>query len=144
MSNAGATRGTGATSSRNRGRAANVALWALRALRALLAPVFAMAGLAKLGGVPAMVEMFATIGVGQWFRYVVGALEISGAVGVLIPRLSGPAALGLVCLMAGATLTNLFVLGASPLLPIGLLVAGAVVARGGWPQTAALAGRTRR
>ncbi len=141
MGNAGATRGTGAASARNRGRAANVALWALRAL---LAVVFAMAGLAKVFGDPAMVEMFATVGVGQWFRYVVGALEILGAVGVLIPRLSGPAALGLVCLMAGAALTNLFVLGASPLLPLGLLVAGAVVARGGWPQTAAPAGRTRR
>jgi putative oxidoreductase len=32
-------------------------------------------------GDPAMVEMFATIGIGQWFRYVVGALEIAGAVG---------------------------------------------------------------
>ena len=141
MSNAGARRGTGAASSRNGGRAANVALWALRAL---LAVVFAMAGLAKVFGDAAMVEMFATIGVGQWFRYVVGALEISGAVGVLIPRLSGPAALGLVCLMVGATLANLFVLGASPLLPIGLLVASAVVAWGRWPRTGAPAGRTRR
>ena len=141
MSNAGATRGTGAASTRNGGRAANVALWALQALLTLQ---FAMAGLAKIFGDPAMVDMFATIGVGQWFRYVVGALEIAGAVGVLIPRLSGPAALGLVCLMAGAALTNLFVLGANPLLPIGLLVASAVVARGRWPQTAALAGSIRR
>jgi uncharacterized membrane protein len=47
--------------------------------------------------------MFATIGIGQWFRYVVGALELAGAVGVLIPRLSGLAALGLIGLMAGAT-----------------------------------------
>ena len=141
MSNAGATRGTGAASTRNGGRAANVALWALQALLALQ---FAMAGLAKIFGDPAMVDMFATIGVGQWFRYVVGALEIAGAVGVLIPRLSGPAALGLVCLMAGAALTNLFVLGTNPLLPIGLLVASAVVARGRWPQTAALDGSIRR
>jgi putative oxidoreductase len=141
MSNAGATRGTGAASTRNGGRAANVALWALQALLALQ---FAMAGLAKIFGDPAMVGMFATIGDGQWFRYVVGALEIAGVVGVLIPRLSGPAALGLVCLMAGAALTNLFVLGANPLLPIGLLVASAVVARGRWPQTMALAGSIRR
>jgi len=91
MSNAGATRGTGAASTRNGGRAANVALWALQALLALQ---FAMAGLAKIFGDPAMVDMFATIGVGQWFRYLVGALEVSGAVGVLIPRLSGAAALG--------------------------------------------------
>ena len=141
MTDTGTATETRAASAGSGGRAANAALWALQTLLAL---VFAMAGLAKVGGDPAMVEMFATIGVGQWFRYVVGALEISGAVGVLIPRLSGPAALGLVCLMAGAALTNLFVLGASPLLPICLLVAGAVVARGGWPQTAALAGRTRR
>ena len=141
MSNAGATRGTGAASTRNGGRAANVALWALQALLALQ---FAMAGLAKIFGDPAMVDIFATIDVGQWFRYVVGGLEIAGAVGVLIPRLSGPAALGLVCLMAGAALTNLFVLGTNPLLPIGLLVASAVVARGRWPQTAALAGSIRR
>ena len=141
MSNAGATRGTGAASTRNGGRAANVALWALQALLALQ---FAMAGLAKIFGDPAMVDMFATIGAGQWFRYVVGALEIAGAMGVLIPRLSGPAALGLVCLMAGAALTNLFVLGTNPLLPIGLLVASAVVARGRWPQTAALDGSIRR
>jgi uncharacterized membrane protein len=109
-------------------------------LQALLALVFGMAGLAKVFGDPAMVEMFATVGVGQWFRYVVGAFEISGAVGVLIPRLSGPAALGLVCLMAGATLTNLLVLGASPAIPIGLLVVSALVAWGRWPRIEALLG----
>ena len=87
-----------------------------------------MAGLAKVFGDPAMVEMFATIGIGRWLRYVVGALEIAGAVGVLVPQLSGLAALGLVCLMAGATLTNLFVLGASPLLPLVLLAVSALVA----------------
>ena len=141
MSTSGTTRGSRDAPPRNRGRAVTVALWALQALLALM---FAMAGPAKIFGEQAMVEMFATIGIGQWFRYAVGTLEIFGAVGVLIPRVSGPAALGLVCLMAGAALTNLFVLGASPLLPLGLLVAGAVVARGGWPQTATLAGRTRR
>ena len=36
-----------------------------------------------------MVEMFATIGIGQWFRYVVGVLELAGAARVLLPRLSG-------------------------------------------------------
>ena len=118
-----------------------IALWALQALLAL---VFAMAGLAKVFGDPAMVEMFATIGIGQWFRHVVGALEISGAVGVLMPRFSGLAALGLACLMAGAILTNVFVLDASPLLPIGLLVASAVVAWGRRSQTGAQDGGIRR
>jgi putative oxidoreductase len=141
MSNTSTTRGTQASPARGRGRALNIALWALQALLALM---FAMAGLSKVFGDPAMVEMFATIGVGQWFRYVVGALEISGAVGILVPRLSGPAALGLVCLMAGAILTNLLVLGASPLLPLGLLVASAVVAWCRRPSTRTEAVRTRR
>ena len=48
-----------------------------------------MAGWAKVFGSSAMVEMFAIIGIGQWFRYVVGTLELAGAVGVLIPGLSG-------------------------------------------------------
>jgi putative oxidoreductase len=118
-----------------RRRVPNIALWALQTLLAIMV---AMAGLAKVFGDPAMVEMFATIGVGQWFRYVVGALEIAGAVGVLVPRLSGLAALGLVCLMAGATLTNIFVLGASPLLPLVLLAVSALVALGRWPRTRTL------
>jgi putative oxidoreductase len=141
LSTSGTTRGSQDAPPRNGGRVVTIALWALQALLALM---FAMAGLAKIFGDPAMVEMFATIGIGQWFRYVVGGLEISGAVGVLIPRLSGLAALGLVCLMAGAILTNLLVLDASPLLPIGLLVAGAVVAWARRPRTGAPNGEIRR
>ncbi len=141
MSNIGTTRETRDTPTAGRGRALNIALWVLQVL---LAIVFAMAGLAKVFGDGAMVEMFATIGVGQWFRYVVGALEIAGAVGVLIPRLSDLAALGLLCLMVGAFLTNVFVLGASPWLPIGLLVVSALVAWGRWSRTRELfAGFTR-
>ena len=142
MSDTGTTReGTRATPATSRGRAVNLAL---RVPQALLALMFAMAGFAKVGGDPAMVEMFATIGVGQWFRYVVGALEISGAVGVLVPRLSGPAALGLVCLMVGAILTNLFVLGASPVLPLALLLASVLVARGRRARSGALLGHLWR
>ena len=123
------------------GRALGIVLWALQILLALQ---FAMAGLAKVFGDPAMVEMFATIGIGQWFRYVVGALELAGAVGVLIPRLSGLAALGLGCLMIGATLTHLFVLGASPLLTIVLFVVSVLVAWGRWPRTRTLLAASRR
>jgi putative oxidoreductase len=115
----------------------NFTLWVLQALLALQ---FAMAALAKMGGDPTMVEMFATIGIGQWFRYVIGALEIAGAIGLLIPRLSGLAALGLVCLMVGASLTNLFVLGTSPLLTVGLMVVSALVAWGRRARTRALLG----
>jgi putative oxidoreductase len=115
-----------------RRRALTIALWALQALLALM---FTMAGFAKVSGSPAIVEMFATIGIGQWLRYVVGALEIAGAVGVLIPRLSGLAALGLIGLMAGATLTNVLVLSASPLLPVALMLVSALIAWDRWPPT---------
>lgn len=123
-----------------KGRALGAALWALQVL---LAVQFAFAGVLKVTGDPAMVEMFATIGVGQWFRYGVGALEVAGAVGVLIPRLSGLAALGLVCLMVGATVTNVFVLGTNPLAPLVALLMAVLVARGRWRQTL-LGGSGRR
>jgi putative oxidoreductase len=136
MSDTGMTSGTPATPETSTRHAVNIfALWALQAVLALM---FAMAGLAKVGGDAAMVEMFAIIGIGQWFRYVVGALELAGAVGVLIPWLSGLAALGLVGLMAGATLTNVLVLDTSPLLPIVLFVVSSMVAWGRWPRTRTL------
>lgn len=141
VSDTGTTRGMRTASAAGRRRVLKVALWALQVL---LAVVFAMAGLSKVFGDPAMVDMFATIGVGQWFRYLVGMLEISGAVGVLIPRLSALAALGLACLMVGATLTNLFALGVSPLPTVGLLVASALVAWGRSPQTGGLLGGSER
>jgi putative oxidoreductase len=62
----------------------------------------------------------------------------------LIPRLSGLAALELVCLMAGATLTNVLVLDTNPLLPIALMLLSTVVALGRWPRTRALASNTTR
>ena len=141
MSNAGTTRETRHAPAATRRRGVNIALWVLQILLALQ---FVMAGLAKVFGDPAMVEMFTTIGIGQWFRYVVGALELAGAVGVLIPRTSGLAALGLVCLMSGAAFTNVVVLGASPFLPIVLLVVAALVAWGRWPQTRSLVAGSKR
>jgi putative oxidoreductase len=108
-------------------RAVNLALWVLQAL---LAVQFAAGGLAKLAGAPELVELFATIGAGQWLRYVVGALEVAGAVGLLVPRLTRLAALGLATLMVGATVTNLFIIHERPWLPVGLLLVAAVIAWG--------------
>ena len=99
--------------------------------RALLALTFLGAGASKLVGEPVMVTMFADIGAGQWLRYAVGALEVAGAVGVLVPRLSTLAATGLALLMIGATATNLTVLEAAPWSPLVLLVLAALVAWAG-------------
>lgn len=106
-------------------RAATIAGWVLRVALALQ---FLGAGVVKLIGDPAMVDMFATIGAGQWLRYLVGVLEVSGALGLLVPRLAALAALGLAGLMLGATLTNVFILQVSPVLTLALLaVAGTIV-----------------
>ncbi|MCA0145724.1 DoxX family protein [Blastococcus sp. LR1] len=107
-------------------------------LRLGLAAVFAGAGLAKLAGDAAMVEMFADIGAGQWLRYAVGSCELLAAGGLVLPRLAGPAACGLVGLMIGATLTNLFVLEVSAAVTLVLLAASAVVAWARWDDVRAL------
>jgi uncharacterized membrane protein YphA (DoxX/SURF4 family) len=128
-------RGIAVTRAAPAARAANVALWVLQVVLALQ---FAGGGLLKLIGSPEMVDLFASVGAGQWLRYVVGALELAGAVGLLVPRLQGLAALGLAGLMVGATATNLFVLGESAWLPVGLLLVSVLIARGRWARTAAL------
>jgi uncharacterized membrane protein YphA (DoxX/SURF4 family) len=91
----------------------------------LLAGMFAMAGLGKLIGRPGMVAEFEVIGLGQWFRYFTGAVEMAGAIGLLIPRFSRMAALGLAVVMAGAIIAHLTVLPSPPTLPgmlLGLLL----------------------
>jgi uncharacterized membrane protein YphA (DoxX/SURF4 family) len=57
-----------------------------------------------------MVQEFGLIGAGQWFRYLVGILELAGAIGLLMPWLAGLAAAGLAADMAGATIINATVL----------------------------------
>jgi putative oxidoreductase len=86
----------------------------LTALRVLLAIEFAGAGLMKLAAAEPMIVLFDDIGAGQWLRYVVGTLELAGAVGLVLPRLAGLAALGLAALMTGALVTHVAVLDGLP------------------------------
>jgi putative oxidoreductase len=114
----------------------SVALWGIRGLLAL---AFAGAGGAKLYGVPMLVENFQHIGLGQWFRYVTGGLEIIGAILLLLPRKAVFGALLLICIMVGAVITHLFVIGGSPVPAIVLLALNAVVAYAERGQIALLA-----
>ncbi|NIC07158.1 DoxX family protein [Billgrantia bachuensis] len=95
------------------------------AVRILLALVFGAAGIAKLAGVPQMVEVFDAIGFGQWFRYVTGVVEITGAVLLLIPAFGFVGGLLLFATMVGGTATHLLLIGGSPVpaLVLGLLSA---------------------
>ncbi|WP_262286298.1 DoxX family protein [Micromonospora sp. MA102] len=105
----------------------------------ILALGFGATGLMKFGGASAMVTMFDQIGVGQSLRYLIGSLELAAAIGVLIPVLSGIAALGLTALMIGAAVTNITVLHTNPLTPVVFLVISVPVAVSQWPQTRAAA-----
>lgn len=54
-------------------------------LRYAFGILFIGAGVAKLYGVPMLVEEFAAVGLGQWFRYFVGVWEITGGILILMP-----------------------------------------------------------
>jgi putative oxidoreductase len=85
----------------------NVLAWILAVLLAL---VFTCAGGVKLIGVRPMVQEFAQIGIGQWLRYLTGILEVSGAIGLLVPKYRFWAALQIAAVMAGATAVNILIL----------------------------------
>ena len=84
-------------------RAQTIGLWALTLLLVLM---FFMVGLNKFTS-PGWIERFANWGYPENFLYVIGVLEMLGAVVLLIPRLAGYAAGGLIVLMIGATITHL-------------------------------------
>ena len=79
------------------GQGRRITLWTLSGLVAL---AFIGAGGAKLAGVAAMVELFDKVGLGQWFRYSTGALEVAAGIGLLISRLALYAAVLLGIVMA--------------------------------------------
>ena len=107
-----------------RSRVASVALWVTQIV---LAAMFLFAGGSKLLGAPAMADLFTAIGLGQWFRYVTGAIEVSAAVALLIPSAALFGAMLVIPTMLGAAATNLF-LGQSPAMPLVLFLAATAVA----------------
>jgi putative oxidoreductase len=84
------------------------------ALRLFVAAVFLYEGTDKFGARRLWIRLFADIGVGQWFRYATGSIEILGAVLILIPRATTIAVTMLACTMVGAFLAHVFVIGVGP------------------------------
>lgn len=68
----------------------------------LLALPLIGAGTAKLMGVEALHASFNAMGLPDWFGYFIGAAELAGGFGLLIPKLSALAATGIVPIMLGA------------------------------------------
>lgn len=115
----------------------NVGLWAAQLG---VAAMFLMAGWSKVSGDPQMVGLFGAIGIGQWFRYLTGSLEIIGAALLLIPALAGLGGLLLTGVMAGALATHLFLIGGDATMAIVLFVASALIALGRKERTKNLLG----
>ena len=107
------------------GKGRRITLWILSGLVAL---AFIAAGGGKLAGIPAMVEVFDKVGLGQWFRYVTGALEVGGGIGLFLPRYAFHAAALLALVMLGAVISHLTVVGGSPVPAAVLLVMAATIA----------------
>ena len=115
------------------GRGLHITLWVLQILLGVF--MIAASGAPKLFALEAAAEGFDLIGWGDWFMYLVGALEVAGGVGLLIPRVSGLAAIGLSLLMVGAAIFNAVLLDFPVVTPLILLVFFAFVAWGRRYQT---------
>jgi putative oxidoreductase len=108
----------------------------LMLMQVLLAVPMGAGGLQKLAGTDAMVHLFTEVAAGQWLRFLVGTLEVIGALGLLVPPVAGLAALDLAGVLAGAAVTNAAILGVSPALPLGLLALALLIA---WSRRGQLA-----
>jgi putative oxidoreductase len=116
------------------GTALNIALWTLQVLVAL---VYLAAGSGKLLANPD------AIGIGQWFRYVTGSLEVLGALLLIVPGMAAAGAVLLACVMAGAAVAHLTVLHTAPTAPVVLFALTALIAWGRRSQLAGLPGGQR-
>ncbi len=119
------------------GKAVNGALWTLQVLAAL---VFVAAGSGKLLGSRDMIALFDAVGIGQWFRYLTGSLEVLGALLLIVPGKTAVGAVLLACVMAGAVAAHVSVLHTAPTAPFVLFAVTALIAWGRRSQLAGLLG----
>ena len=82
-----------------------------------LGMLFVVAGLVKLSGMAFMVELFASLGLGQWLRYVTALVELTGGVLLIVGHMEYLAALALAVIMVGATAASIIVFDRSPIPP---------------------------
>lgn len=125
----------GASSGASRARTAVVWILSVAA-----AGMFLMAGWGKLSGAPQMVGLYDVIGVGQWFRYLTGAIEVTAALALLVPSVAAFGAAALAATMVGAIATHLFIIGGSIAIPVLLLAATSFIAWTRWRELPAHSG----
>jgi uncharacterized membrane protein YphA (DoxX/SURF4 family) len=127
---------------RSTSRAAHVGLWTLQVL---LAAVYTFSAFGKLTADAQNVAGFQAMGLGTTGMYIIGSLELAGAIAMFVPRLTGLAALCFVALMTGAVIITLAIGGgALAIIPAVVLVLAAIVAWGRRDSTKALLELVRR
>lgn len=100
----------------------------VRVLRAVL-PIpfgllFVYIGWTKFDTHSMWVQVFDRIGLGQWFRYVTGAIQIAGGLLLIPPRTRIAGGALITCTMLGAAVVDLFVINAGPLAIVPLVLGG--------------------
>ena len=123
-------------------RVANVGLWTLQVL---LAAVYAFSAYGKLTADPMQVAGAEAAGLGITGMYIIGALELAGAIAMFIPRLTGLAALCFVALMIGAVIITAAIGGGALVaVPATVGALAAVAAWGRRDSTRRLVAQVRR
>ena len=123
------------------GKGLNIALWCVQVLLAL---AFLGASSGKLMGRPEMVALFEAVGIGQWFRYVTGILELAGAALIVVPKTRGVGAGLLAAIMLCAIAIHLFILHSAPTAPLVLLLLAASISLGTAKRTSRRTADTTR
>ncbi|MGW1109214.1 DoxX family protein [Streptomyces sp. NPDC002540] len=140
--NPAATLGTPADT-RAGGRGGGAA--ALTVARVVLALFFGFSAFAKLIAHETAIESFDRMGWNQAAMYIIGGLEMAGAVALLIPVLAGVAAMAFCGLMAGASIVQLTLLDrVNAIMPALLIVLLVLIARERRDRTADLFALIRR
>ena len=97
--------------------------------RVAVAMVFVSVGSSKFRD-PMWIRLFGQIGLGQWFRYLTGIMQIAGGVLVLVPRTALAGIALAACTMLGASMAWLTVLHAPVNAPIPAALLAILVAIG--------------
>jgi uncharacterized membrane protein YphA (DoxX/SURF4 family) len=129
------------TATRTTSRTAGAVLWTLQVL---LAVVYAFSAFGKLTADAQNVAGFEAMGLGTAGMYIIGALELAGAIAMFVPALTGLAATCFVALMVGAVIITWAIGGGALVaIPATVGVVAAVVAWGRRDSTRRLVAQVR-
>jgi uncharacterized membrane protein YphA (DoxX/SURF4 family) len=98
---------------------------------ALVGLLFVVIGYTKFDGNPRgeWYQIFERIGLGQWFRWFTGVMQVTGGLLMCVPKTMVYGAATLTCTMIGAVLVDLFVLrGPFFIVPFFLAIVIVIVA----------------